>query len=76
MSDVVNERIQKFVLWTKENLKILLKQPADIVANRIGDAILAVDDRLGVEVANQADRGVREVIFTAFSNPELFPVVH
>jgi hypothetical protein len=75
MTTDLNDRIQRFVLWAKGNLQNLLTQASAVAADEIGDAILIVDDRLGVEVANEANGGVREVIFTAFSNPELFPLV-
>ena len=67
--------MRTFAAWTKENMQALRAEPGDVAADRIGDAVLEVDLRLGVEIANEEEGQPRELIVTAFSNAELFPLV-
>lgn len=53
----------------------LRKQSDAEIADELGDAVLAIDGRLGVEVSKGASGAKIEVIFTAFSDPDVFPIV-
>lgn len=70
-----NISVHAFIDWfIKEQIHIA-RLPPEEIANRIADAVARVDSRLGVEVACSPD-GSREVIITAYSNRELFGLVH
>jgi hypothetical protein len=68
-----------FSAWLAKNGSRLLRLPSDEAADEIGDFIVALDSRLGVEVGNskpaQGEAEARELIITAFSNREAFPLV-
>lgn len=72
----MEERLKGLVSWVEENLGRLRDAPATVVADQLGDEILRVDGRLGVEVADASSEDRREVLVTAFSDPALFPLVH
>jgi len=72
----MNQKVQEFVSWALTNMAELRTWPADEVANVISNALLRVDNRLGVEVSEGSVGGGREIIITAYSDRELFPTVH
>jgi len=69
------EPVQSFVSWALEHLPELRDKPAEEAADAIGDAILKVDQGLGVEVSSIDENEDRELIVTAFSDAILFPLV-
>ena len=72
--NTTEQKLQTFVSWARHNLPKLRHEPSDVVAGLLGDAVLCIDDQLGVEVEND-DGDVREVIVTSFSDPTLFDLV-
>ncbi|MBZ0233060.1 MAG: hypothetical protein K8M05_12080 [Deltaproteobacteria bacterium] len=62
----------EFVKWFKNASSRLLQLPPDEAADEIGEHLIERDGRLGVEVADEADGTAREMVVTAFSDPEAF----
>jgi hypothetical protein len=73
---MISEKVRDFASWVTANLARYRNKPSDEVAEAIGDAILKVDQRLGVEVANQDEDKTTEVIITSYSDASLFSLVH
>jgi hypothetical protein len=76
MNETTNSKIEYFISWVHENAARLLTEAADVVADQLGDALLHLNSQLGVEVAEDSEKDAREVIITAFSDPNLFYIVY
>lgn len=66
--------LRAFVEWFEGASSHLLQVPPEEAAEDIGNHLIAVDKRLGVEIGDDS-HGIREMIVTAFSDPEAFPSV-
>ncbi len=68
-----------FARWLSENAARLLAAPAAEAADEIGDHILELDDRLGIEVGDpgpdEPQDTPRELVLTAFSDRSAFSLV-
>ena len=70
MSDV-----KSFGEWFRSQCVRLHALPSGAVAEEVANCLSTIDDRLGVEVERGMGSGEREIVLTAFSNPDAFPVV-
>lgn len=68
------QTVKDFVSWAIAHLPSMGNKPAEQVANAMAEVLLRLDPRLGVEVSDP-NKGNREVIITAYSDPTLFPIV-
>jgi hypothetical protein len=67
---------QKLADWFHANAQRLRNLPAEQAAEELGEFVITLDERLGVEIADDLDRaGTREVIVTAFSDSTAFELV-
>jgi len=73
-TDFAGDQIRAFVSWARENLGRIHSKSADDAASEISEALLQVDARLGVEIEEDVS-DQRELIITAFSDPECFSLV-
>lgn len=66
---------QRFSEYMRGQAGRLRKMDASDAADEIGDLLVSIDHRLGVEVAEDDDSDEREVIVTAFSDATAFDLV-
>lgn len=69
------DKIEGFVAWLQKHEAPMRHESASFVADQVGNEVMRVNERLGVEVADAREGEPREVIITAFSEPQLFPLV-
>ena len=67
-------KIDRFVHWFRLESETLWGMPSVDAAELVSDRLLEIDNRLGIEV-ERSFSSPREMIFTAFSNPEVFELV-
>lgn len=68
--------IQLFADWFRSQSSRLHALPSDEVADEVWEQLALIDEQLGVEVERHGDqKGPRGIIFTAFSQPDAFPLV-
>lgn len=68
---------QVFRQWMVDHASELRRQPPEEAAEEIGDFVQSIDERLGVEVADEVEgnEGPRELVVTAFSDQSAFGLV-
>lgn len=69
------DRAHQFAEFMRAHATRLRKMVASDAAEEIGDLVVSLDKRLGIEVAEDDDSDEREVIITAFSDPTAFDLV-
>lgn len=65
----------EFYDWVKNNAEKLRRMSSREAADVIGERLLEIDGRLGIEIERVDESKRRAAIITAFSDPELFPLV-
>jgi hypothetical protein len=73
MSRHLADEVEQFSDWFLRHSAWLRNLEPRAAAEEIGERLLQLDDRLGVEVATS--EGEHEIIFTAFSDPGAFSLV-
>lgn len=61
-------RVAELERWARANLPRLHALPADQASDELGDALLAIDRQLGVEIEDRIS-DARTLIVTSFSDP-------
>lgn len=68
--------VHEFGRWFHLNHARLRNAPCEDAAEEIGEQLLRVDNRLGIEIADSDVGDGREAIVTAFSNAKAFELVY
>src|SRR5436190_4760520 len=75
ISDDLGLRVKTLCEWFEKNRSRLRREESATVADELAGQLLRIDGRLGVEVGEGLESD-REVILTAFSDPDAFSLVH
>ena len=71
-----DQEIYDFCKWMRSNERRLFELPSHESVSEIAAQLETIDTGLGAEVLREIVGGRRELIITAFSNPDLFQLVH